>query len=221
MYEDHDDWTTPGWFRGQFKSHQIDEQDYHPRRESILDLEQTLQSDPDERCMQEFLEQHRNLVLSFMRTGHGNWSIPQQSLGGRFRTDFLWATGSSAYLSWQYVELESPRAQAFLQDGQFSRQLRTAVQQIRDWRQYVADNISSIQRPKIQGGEGLFNLRPKAPALIIIGRRKESYPRRYQNERMRTREDDGIEIISYDTFYERIKSRWTDYFVKVRGHDPL
>ena len=51
--------------------------------------------------------------------------------------------------------------------------------------------------------------------MIIIGRRSHQYPSRFQALRKEFFENEGIEIISYDTLVERIEQRWSDYYVKV------
>ncbi len=218
MFDDRSDWRMQPWFYDEHKSHSLNDEGggwKMPVRESIIGLRTLIASTPSEGVVQAFLQQHRNLFLSFMRTGHGNWVFPQLRFGPHFIADFVLCEGSSGGPHWSLWELESPRAKVSLQSGEFSKSLRTAISQIQDWRRYITLNLSSLSRSNAEGGQGLHQIRPRASAMIIIGRRSHQYPSRFQALRKEFFENEGIEIISYDTLVERIEQRWSDYYVKV------
>lgn len=213
----------PDWFFDEHTRYSLSEngERQFPKRDAIIQLEMLVQSNPKEIALQRFLEANPSLFYSFMRTGHGNWVFPQLPLGKDFVPDFLYCAGNSGGPTWTLVELESPRQKPFLKDGNFSESLRTALNQVRDWRRYISDNHYILRKPKSEGGQGLFLLRPRSFARIIIGRRPDKYPTRYQRLRQEIREDENIEVISYDTFVEEIKDRWREYYVKVFGQQPI
>ena len=223
MYEDESDWRIPDWFWTDHKRYSLFDPDQRqiPSRDSILSLRELIETNPDEKSVQHFLERNLNLFYSFMRTGHGNWVFPRLQLGKDFIPDFLYCAGNSGGPSWRFLELESSVHTPFLKSGQFSQPLRTAVDQIRDWRRYVDDNGDTLRKPRSQGGQGLFGLRSGAFAKIVIGRRKDSYPERYQALRREIRENESIEIVSHDTFVDDVTTRWEDYYVHTRGQQSI
>jgi hypothetical protein len=150
-----------------------------------------------ERPMQVVLETHPELFRRVVTGNHGLWVLPQVQFSNVYMADFLIADGSSAGLAWTLVELERPNASLFNQDGSFTGSVRHAIQQITDWREWIADNNSHAQASVRQGGLGLPYLRPNARALIVVGRSEEGWEdaRPY---RLREIEDRGIHIRTYD-----------------------
>jgi hypothetical protein len=55
-------------------------------------------------------------------------------------------------------------------DGQASAQLRKAVKQIEDWREWLQNNLDHARRSRREQGLGPFGIRPRARGLTLIGR---------------------------------------------------
>jgi hypothetical protein len=111
------------------------------------------------------------------------WVLPRSSLAGKYVPDFLTARLYSSGLTWTLVELESPRAKLFTQDGRPSKQLNKGLAQISDWRTWLMNNQDMARRPKSQDGLGLLGITSMATGLVIIGReedRSEEDQRRLQ-----------------------------------------
>lgn len=224
MFDDRSDWRMQPWFYDEHRRFSLNDEGgawNQPVRASILEFRKLIDGNPAERAVQSFLEIHRNLFLSFMRTGHGNWLFPQLRFGPHFIADFVLCEGSSGGPHWSLWELESPRAELHLKNGEFSKPLRTAITQIKDWRRYIQLNREPLSRSKAEGGYGLHHIRPKSNAKIVIGRRQKAYPSRFQALRQELYEEDRIEIITHDTLIDRVEQRWVDYYVNVRGQQAL
>lgn len=132
-------------------------------------LIEALDSANEERPMQVVLEQHPQ-ILSHLVTGHGgSYVVPQVSFKA-YVADFLVAGYTSAGIQWTLVELESPTAKLTIGDGQASKQIRRAQQQIVDWREWLMSNLDYARRTIRDNGLGLAGIRPDARGLIIVGR---------------------------------------------------
>ncbi|WP_369246209.1 Shedu anti-phage system protein SduA domain-containing protein [Streptomyces sp. R41] len=124
-----------------------------------------------ERPMQIVLEQHPEILGHLFRGNHGTYVRPQTQVGTPYVADFFIGSQTSLGMRWLLVELERPTAELTLKDGrQASETLRKAVQQIRDWREWLANNLDNAQKSVGQGGLGLPGIRTRPPGLIIIGR---------------------------------------------------
>jgi hypothetical protein len=94
------------------------------------------------------------------------------------------------------VEIESPNAPLTIAGGQHSHQLRKAIQQIIDWREWLSDNAAYARQSKAENGLGLSGIRADARALIIISR--ESLIATSGKNRARELGERNVEIRTYD-----------------------
>jgi Domain of unknown function (DUF4263) len=176
-----------------------------PTSASVLAFEDALNSARNERPMQKVLEQHPEM-LDYLVSGHGGiYVIPQVQLGKDYVPDFLVAAYTSLGLHWTLVELESPTAVLTIKDGQPAQQLRKAMQQIADWREWLMNNVNYARRPTAENGLGLPGIRIDARGLIIIGRGRLST----HSDAMRMREQSqrNVEIRTYDWLIRAARAR--------------
>jgi len=126
--------------------------------------------------------------------------------------DWAVANGSSGGMIWELVELETPKAVPFIRDGNFSTATRKGISQIGDWRDWLQSNLDYAQRPKSAHGLGLLEIETAA-AVVIVGRRekyaeapgRQTFDRRRKREKLEAR----LEILSYDSFIESLKFRFS------------
>lgn len=137
----------------------------------IADFRAALNAATAESDLQQFLQQHPEILVQVLNGGHGRWSIPQKRLGSEHVTDFVIAEKSSIGFEWTAVELESPTAALFKKSGDLSTTLAHAVRQVMDWRDWLSRSADYAARPRSKGGLGLIDIDPQLPGLIIIGRR--------------------------------------------------
>jgi hypothetical protein len=109
-----------------------------------------------EEPLHQFIKAHPELLSP---THTRAWS--KLPLGKRV-TDFVFREPSGDYL---LVELEQPSFVLFREDGQQRVELTHAVDQVMDWRQYLEDNLSTVQREL-----GLEGISSSPRCLIVIGR---------------------------------------------------
>ncbi len=168
-------------------------------------LQALLDTNPDEGSLHRFLKGNPKFLVQVMGGGHGRYQLSKQRLGADYVPDFLIAEESSIGIEWYAVELESPRCKEHRADGNPAQPLNTAIAQIRDWRQWLMNNIDQARRPKQQDGLGLIGIDSRVPGLIIIGRRHE-YPRRFNDFRRQMRDREQILIHSYDWLVDVARS---------------
>ncbi|WP_406838906.1 Shedu anti-phage system protein SduA domain-containing protein [Streptomyces sp. AHU1] len=160
-----------------------------------------------ERPMQIALEQHPEILGHLIRGNHGTYVRPQVQVGTQYVADFFIGSQNSLGMRWLLVELERPTAELSLQDArQASETLRKAIQQIRDWREWLSNNLDNAQKSVSQGGLGLPGIRTRPPGLIIIGR--EDGARGTGVMRSQYAEAEDIQIRTYDWLVRATQSRF-------------
>lgn len=138
--------------------------------EAINALEAALRTAVDEKPLQHVIEIYPELLGVLVDRSDGAWVIPQKSLGGEYRPDFLVAGIDSAGLRWTLVEIESPTAKLKINTGEFGKEIRHGMQQIRDWRAWLESNVNVARRPRSEKGLGLPGISTHSPGLVIGSR---------------------------------------------------
>ena len=155
--------------------------------------------------MHRFLQDNPKFLVQVLTGGHGRYQLSKERLGAEYVPDFLIAEGSSIGIEWYAVEIESPRAKIHRADGNPASSLNAAIAQIRDWRQWLMNNLDYARRPKALDGLGLVGIDSRAAGLIIIGRRHQ-YPERFNNFRRQMKDRESILIHSYDWLIDIARS---------------
>ena len=171
----------------------------------VTSLQELLDRNPQEAEMHRFLEAHPQYLVQVLAGGHGRYQLSKKRLGAEFVPDFLVAQMSSIGIEWPAVEIESPTAAVFRRDGLPTACLNHAIGQIRDWRQWLMDNIDYARRSKERNGLGLIGIDSRAPGLIVIGRRR-GFPSRYNEFRRQMIDRERIVIHSYDWLVDVARS---------------
>jgi Domain of unknown function (DUF4263)/Pentapeptide repeats (9 copies) len=174
-----------------------------PTREQLQQLEELLSTETDESKFQKFLEANLELLAGLQSLGHhGTYVIPQVAFGNKHRADFMVATKNSMGHFWTGLEIESPKYSIVNADGHLSSATQHAINQVRDWKNYVRHNRTSVQQPRSHGGEGLIGIEPEFDIWVIIGREadeRDSAPARRQ-----VMLESHIHIQTWDGFRDRI-----------------
>lgn len=155
--------------------------------------------------MQIVLEQHPEILAYLVDGHHGMYVVPQVSLGKEFVPDFFVAGETSGGIRWHLVEQKSPIAPLSIADGQASAQLRKAIKQITDWREWLADNADYARRGDKENGLGLRGIRYDARGLIIIGRGELTDEPDAMRRRALT--EQNIEVRTYDWLVRSTQTR--------------
>lgn len=131
--------------------------------------------------------------------------VSQARLGAEYVPDYLLADADSTGLNWIYVELETPRSPVLLNDGKaLHSTARAGVTQIRNWREWVTQNLAYARQPKAENGLGLPGIRPGDGGLVLVGRRRSLIDDR-ASVRRRLSEESGIAVHTYDWLLEVIE----------------
>ena|SRR5215472_14122777 len=122
---------------------------------------------------------------------------PKLQLGGRV-SDFVFREATGDYL---LVELERSTHSLFRQDGHPTSELTHAQGQITDWKRYLEDNLTTVQREL-----NLSSISPNPKSLIVIGRSQSLSPRDRRKLRTMENERPKLKISTYDDIYDAAKA---------------
>lgn len=160
-------------------------------------LREVIDGSTDERPIQDFLRDHPKFLVQALAGGHGRFQIAKPRFGSEYEPDFLVAEAHSFGLDWYLVEVESPKAALFRKDGRPRQAVHHAIDQIRDWRAWLASNRDYARKARADNGLGLVGIDSQARGLIVIGRRSE-FPKEFNEFRRSAKAENRIAIHTYD-----------------------
>lgn len=172
--------------------------------EDLVRLQDVIESADDERPIQDLLQRLPQLLGSLVR-GPWRYCIPKPSLGGTFVPDFLLAEVDSNGVRWILVELETPNSSVRMSTvNDFEVHARRGVSQIKEWRQWLQDNIAYARQDKEHNGLGLHGIRADPKGIVLVGRRRLLHSEA-RNLRSQLYEDSQIEMHTYDWLLEKLE----------------
>ena len=172
--------------------------------EDLVRLQGVIEGADDERPIQDLLQRRPQLLGSLVR-GQWRYCIPKPSLGGTFYPDFLLAEVDSNGVRWILVELETPNSSVRMSTvNDFEVHARRGVGQIKEWRQWLQDNIAYARQDKEHSGLGLHGIRANPKGIVLVGRRCLLHPEA-RDLRSQLYEDSQIEMHTYDWLLERLE----------------
>lgn len=174
--------------------------------DDIVELESVIERADDEKPIQEFLEEHRHLLTALLGGKH-RFCLPQKRLGGEYVPDFIIGDVNSLGVRWILVELETPKSKVYTKYGRsLHKAASKGVNQILEWRNWLAENISYARKRRSENGLGLFDIREKTSAIVLVGRRI-LLPETKDAQRREFRESNNIEIHTYDWLLESLRGQ--------------
>jgi hypothetical protein len=172
--------------------------------DDIAELEAVITTSDDERPIQKFLEENRHLLTALLG-GNDRYCLPQKRLGGEYVPDFIIGDADSLGIRWVLVELETPKSGIYLKDGSLlDAQARKGISQVIDWRNWLSNNIAYARERRLKNGLGLFDIRERADAVVLVGRRSKM-PETKDAQRHEYRQSNSIQIHSYDWLLETLR----------------
>jgi hypothetical protein len=136
--------------------------------ETKAKLLKTINEAENEEPIQNFLAENPYLLARATHPSHhGKILIPKPPLGNQLKPDFLIAGLDSGGFRWYGVELENPKYKMFTQKGEETKELKHAIKQIQDWRDWLKNNIAYAQNTL-----GYMHIDAKLPCFIILGKRE-------------------------------------------------
>ena len=134
-------------------------------------MQRVIESAQDERPIQVFIERHPETVAALLG-GRDRFVLPRYALGGKYVPDFLVSDTDSLGIRWVLVELETPQSSVTLaKKNELDAAARGGVTQIKEWREWLQNNLDMARRPVSQDGLGLIDMRPMSEGLVLVGRR--------------------------------------------------
>jgi hypothetical protein len=165
--------------------------------------QETLESAPDEKPIQELIEKCPQ-ILTALLGGEDRFLFPRRSLAGMYIPDFLISDYDSAGLRWVLVELETPRSSVTLKSSnELDRHARTGLKQVKEWREWLQDNLDLARRPRKNHGLGLVDIRPNSEGLVLVGRRTHLHDNSHTVRRPIS-EMEKIRVHTYDWLIEQL-----------------
>ena len=122
---------------------------------------------------------------------------PKLPLGATV-TDFVFKEASGDYL---LVELERSTHRLFRNDGHPRAELNHARDQITDWKRYLEDNLSTVQREL-----GLIDISINPNSLIVIGRAHSLDSENRRSLTTMENQNPKLKIMTYDDIYDNAKA---------------
>lgn len=162
-------------------------------------LESLINDDVSENTLQKHIENHPYILSQ--QFSHCHHVFPKVALGNQYETDFICLDIPSSGKEWIGVELEIPGKNVITKSGRKTADLEHAIQQIRDWRSWVTENLDYARKDKAKNGLGLSDIIPRFSGFVIIGRRKE-FTSKFNELRKQIFRDELIEIRSWDGIIE-------------------
>lgn len=158
-------------------------------RGTLKVFEELLNRNPGEEEVQTFLSQNRVLLDPTAQSIR-----PKVKLGDDFVTDYVVEASPGEYV---LIEIEPPGHPLYTGGGNPSHQLSHAQQQVEDWRDWIAENLS-YARTKMPGVT-----HPRG--RVIIGRRSTLTPQTARALRRRNEEHPYVTIETYDELISRAR----------------
>lgn len=181
----------------------------------------------DESPLQRFLEKYPQILCATL-IGNPRYLMSQKRFGAEFVPDFLLADVDSIGIKWTLVELETPNSGISLASkNDFDQYTRKGISQIKEWREWLLQNLSYASKPTSEKGLGLTGIRPDCDGLILVGKRSLLND---TNSIIRRQiwESDRIRIRTYDGLLETLETRINDgfhprrtWFIKENNHFPF
>ena len=170
----------------------------------VEELGITIEAAREEGPLQELLQRRPRILASLIR-GPQRFCIPKARLGRKYIPDFLLAEVDSSGIRWILVELETPDSATTLATGNnFDVHARKGVSQVKEWREWLQDNLDEARRPVEENGLGLPDIRPQAEGIVLVGRRERLRPNATKL-RDQLFEDSRIRMHTYDWLQETLE----------------
>jgi hypothetical protein len=113
-------------------------------------------------------------------------------------SDFVLQDANQEYI---LVELERSTQTLFRQDGHPTADLTHALGQVLDWKRYIEDNLSTVQREL-----GLSGMTATSHGLVVMGRRQSLSQKDSRKLQAMAAESPRLRVATYDDIYDRAQA---------------
>jgi len=172
--------------------------------EAVSLLERLIEVKASENELQKHIERYPYILSQ--QFAHCHHVVPKVALGSQYETDFMCLDIPSSGREWIGIELESTKKKVITKQGRKTAALEHAIQQIRDWRTWITNNLSYARRDREKSGLGLTDISPRFFGYVIIGRRKY-FSAKFNELRRQLVRDELITVRSWDGIVEYARKR--------------
>lgn len=145
-----------------------------------------------------------------LRVGHhGAYLFPEFPLGTSYKADYLLIGNGSGGHEFIFVELENPKGNITLQNGELGNTFRKGVLQVKDWQRWLQENYvtlseyfeSRCSRDQVLPKEFLKYDSTRIRYVVVAGLRKDFTEKTYRIAR-EYRDNEKIYLLHYDNLYD-------------------
>lgn len=140
--------------------------------------------------------------------GHHNaYVFKEFKLGTQFIADYVLVGKASSGHSFIFVEFENPYGNIIIGDGDFGDTIRKGINQINDWKNYIASNYSSISAEfkkytTKQLPDEFYTYDATRFHYIVVGGRRKDFTEKTRRLCRMQEQDGKIAIKHYDNLLE-------------------
>ena len=186
--------------------------------EAVSELKRLVDANACEEDLQRHLTKHPYILSQ--QFGHCHHVFAKIRLGGSYEADFFCLDIPSPGKEWIGVEIESPGLPVVTKAGRKSAKLEHALQQIRDWRAWVRENLSTARGVPLSGGVGLEDIHPDFLGWVIVGR-SATFTDKFNELRIQVEHDERIFIRSWDGILDWASKRATHWFQHAKALEAM
>lgn len=168
-------------------------------REEVTEYMSLLNARVREGVVHDFLAERSYFFNGILRLFGYSPLNSKVKLGHDYEVDFAWFDSGSYRSEWRLVEIESPTRTMFTKAGNPSESLTHAVQQVRDWHDWVHDHLDYAR--------GLMPFIDYPLGYVFIGRRRDLTDATWKElKRLRFEHRMFLEIHTLDWFGRNAES---------------
>jgi len=178
----------------------------------------------DEEVIQQFMQDHTQLIPRHFVQNHEIHlfsAIRKLPFGADYKSDFCFLAKSSADYNCVLIEIEKASKKYFNKDGSFTNDFDKAIEQVEGWRAWLqlkgnADSFDSntlmlFRRNVMSWNPVYFKF------VLVYGRRAEFETDDKRTARIRAKERDDFQILTYDSLVEQLSTKYPLYLTAVRN----
>lgn len=142
---------------------------------------------------------------------HSAYLFKEFPLGTNFSADYLLVGKSSDGYQFVFVEFENPYGKITIGDGDFGETIRKGINQINDWKGYVASNYSTItaefkKYATKQLPDEFYTYDETRMNYIVVAGRRNDYNEKTRRLRRMLEKENKIKLIHYDNLLDNARS---------------
>ncbi|OMD40102.1 Shedu anti-phage system protein SduA domain-containing protein [Paenibacillus odorifer] len=142
---------------------------------------------------------------------HEAYVIPEFWFGNTYRVDYLIIGKRSGGYEFILVELEHPKKDITIKDGELGAAFRKGIKQINEWKRYLEPNFPTLEEsfnkykhPNMELPREFLKLdKTRIHYTVVAGRREDFDENTYWIQR-NMKDNDKISLLHFDNLYDNV-----------------